>query len=78
MREKRTYASFQTALEAMSFLQELQSSRTDEFRTRCDAKFELSTVFKTSEEIATLRKGAIASQPEPPAINGTDDIETSS
>ena len=41
---------FQTALSALKFLEELKSSRTDEFRLGCDGRFELSSVFKSSAD----------------------------
>jgi len=47
----------QTCLDALAFLRDvLRSSRTDEFRAACDAKFTLSTVFKTESELAAVRK----------------------
>ena len=57
---------------------EVQSKRTDEFRLACDKKFELSTIFKDAAEVVILRKGAFAPPPEPPELNGTDDVETPS
>ncbi|EPQ53593.1 N-terminal acetyltransferase A, auxiliary subunit [Gloeophyllum trabeum ATCC 11539] len=48
-----------TALAALAFLQEIQAPRAEEFRTTCDAKFELSTAFKSSEELAALRRCVI-------------------
>jgi N-alpha-acetyltransferase 15/16, NatA auxiliary subunit len=42
----------------ISFLGDIQSPRQDEYRAACDARFELSTVFKTSSELEVLRKDA--------------------
>jgi len=53
----------QTALLALSFLSSCNSSRADEFRTACDAKFELSTVFKTPSELAPLREQVLLGSP---------------
>jgi N-alpha-acetyltransferase 15/16, NatA auxiliary subunit len=50
----------QTALSIIAFLIAIKSTRVDEFRTACDAKFELSTVFKCSVELAALRKQTLA------------------
>ena len=68
----------QTAQEAVYFLQETNSAKADEFRQACDNKFELATLFKDDEEIATLKKTAFAPPPEPPELNGTDDVEITS
>ncbi|KIJ63152.1 hypothetical protein HYDPIDRAFT_93055 [Hydnomerulius pinastri MD-312] len=43
------------ALSILSHLQNLKSPRADEFRIACDAKYKLSTVFKSAEEQAALR-----------------------
>lgn len=58
--------SFQTALDGFAFLQDAKSSRTDEFRSQCDSRFELSTVFKTPSEQTALRWNAA----ETDAVNG--------
>lgn len=68
----------QTATEALLLLTNIQSKRADEFRLSCDKKFELATVFKDAEEVALLKKNAFAPPPEPPEVNGTDDVETPS
>jgi len=47
-----------TAQAIASFLGDIHSPRQGEYRAACDAKFELSTVFKTSSELAVLRKDA--------------------
>ncbi|KAJ7512093.1 NMDA receptor-regulated protein 1-domain-containing protein [Mycena galericulata] len=48
-----------TALAILSFLTAIKSPRQDEFRTRCDAKFELSTVFKPAADLEELRQLAL-------------------
>lgn len=66
----------QTALGVFAFLGDVNSSRTEEFRSACDGKFAQSTVFKTSEEVVALRKQAIAPPPEDPKlVNGDDKAE---
>jgi peptide alpha-N-acetyltransferase len=40
----------------LAFLASLSSPRADEFRIKCDARFPLSTIFKSSEEQARLRE----------------------
>ncbi|TFK20657.1 N-terminal acetyltransferase A, auxiliary subunit [Coprinopsis marcescibilis] len=44
------------ARSVLRFLTSIKSTRAEEFRAACDKKFELSTLFKTPEELATLRK----------------------
>lgn len=44
----------QTALDVWSFLKDTSSPRVDEFRLTCDRKFNLSTVFKTPDELAVM------------------------
>ena len=44
----------QTALDVWSFLKDTSSPRVDEFRLACDRKFNLSTVFKTPDELAVM------------------------
>jgi hypothetical protein len=44
----------QTALDVWSFLKDTSSPRVDEFRLACDRKFNLSTVFKTPDELAVI------------------------
>jgi peptide alpha-N-acetyltransferase len=46
--------SLKTALDVWSFLQDTSSPRVDEFRLACDKKFNLSTVFKTPDELAVM------------------------
>lgn len=47
----------------LSYLKDLKSSRTEEFRIECNDRFELSTLFKSAEEIAALQRW-IAEQEE--------------
>jgi peptide alpha-N-acetyltransferase len=56
-------------LNIILFLTTIKSSRIDEFRAACDAKFELSTVFKSPAELAVLRKKVIAGDVD------TDEVE---
>lgn len=51
----------QVSAEALSYLKSIDSPRADEFRSRLDSKFELSTIFKPSSELETYRKRAIGS-----------------
>jgi len=61
-----------TALNAAAFLKENKSPRVDEFRAACDAKFEMSTVFKPTADVAALRRKAFANVEEEP--NGVEVI----
>lgn len=73
--ESRLMAT-QTALDVLDFLDVLSSSRREEFRLACDQKFPLSTVFKTADETAALRKEAITPPPEDAQLtNGEDKSE---
>lgn len=54
----------QDGLEIVAYLQQIQSPRADEFRIACDGKFELSKVFKTTEEQATLRRQCVDARDE--------------
>ncbi|PCH44761.1 N-terminal acetyltransferase A auxiliary subunit [Wolfiporia cocos MD-104 SS10] len=49
------------ALRISEFLDEIGSPRADEFRSACDARFELSTVFKSPAEKTALRWNAAES-----------------
>ncbi|PPQ74842.1 hypothetical protein CVT26_005222 [Gymnopilus dilepis] len=49
-----------TALSALEFLTSTSSSRVDEFRQRCQAKFELSTAFKAPNDLAQLKEQVLA------------------
>jgi hypothetical protein len=40
----------------LSYLKDVKSSRAEEFRIACNDRFELSTLFKSAEEIAVLQK----------------------
>ena len=62
-------------MDALTFLHVAKSSKAEEFRTACDSKFSLSTVFRTPDEIVELRKDAIAVLPEPLATNGVDETD---
>jgi len=44
------------ALSIIAFLIGIKSTRVEEFRTACNIKFELSTVFRSSTELAALRR----------------------
>lgn len=52
------------AVHILSYLQRLKSPRAEEFRVACDKKFELSTVFRSSEEQANLRQYCLAGEKE--------------
>jgi peptide alpha-N-acetyltransferase len=54
-------AHTQGALSIISFLGELHSPRTDEYRIACQSRFPLSTVFKSSKELLELQKRMAAS-----------------
>ncbi|EKM56495.1 uncharacterized protein PHACADRAFT_253657 [Phanerochaete carnosa HHB-10118-sp] len=63
-----------TALDALAYLDNISSSRTDEFRQACDSRFERSTIFKAPEETIALRKQAIAPLSDVSAtMNGNED-----
>ena len=55
----------QDASSIISFLGEINSPRIDEYRTACQARFSLSTVFKSPKELLELQK-RIASNAPPP------------
>jgi len=55
---------YQDAVHILSYLQRLKSPRAEEFRVACDKKFELSTVFRSSEEQANLRQYCLAGEKE--------------
>ncbi|KAG6332172.1 hypothetical protein ID866_6919 [Astraeus odoratus] len=54
----------QDAISIMLYLRRLGSCRTEEFRMACDKKFELSTVFKSSDEQASLRRQCLLGERE--------------
>ncbi|KIM42317.1 hypothetical protein M413DRAFT_444742 [Hebeloma cylindrosporum] len=60
-----------TALSALSFLSSCNSSRAEEFRVACDAKFELSSVFKTPSELAPLREQVLLGSPSEAILEET-------
>lgn len=51
----------QVSVEALSYMKTINSPRADEFRSRLDSKFELSTIFKPLSELVTYHKQAIGS-----------------
>lgn len=57
---RRGCLTIQIALEMLELLTEMKSERVDEFRQRCQARFERSTVFGTAEEITKLRESVLA------------------
>jgi hypothetical protein len=61
---------FQDALTILSYLEGIKSSRVDEFRIACQAKFPVSTVFKSAEDQAVLREQCILEEP-----NNDDEVE---
>ncbi|KAI6002990.1 NMDA receptor-regulated protein 1-domain-containing protein [Pisolithus albus] len=62
--------SVEDALHILSYLQRVKSTRAEEFRIACDNKFELSTVFKSSEEQTALRRQCLLEEKE-----DCDDVE---
>ncbi|KAG6833055.1 hypothetical protein H0H87_012066 [Tephrocybe sp. NHM501043] len=52
------------ALRTLEFLKEIKSARVEEFRCACDARFEVSTVFKSAAELEALRKRTLAGEEE--------------
>jgi len=48
-----------TALDVWSFLKDIDSPRANEFRIACDEKFDMSTVFKTPDQLAVIQRGAV-------------------
>ena len=53
----------QTALATVAFLSEIQSPREEEFRAACRARFELSTLFLSPEDLAAARKAVVQKDP---------------
>lgn len=47
-------------MSVIAFLTAIKSSRVEKFRMACDAKFELSTMFKSSAELAALRNQVLS------------------
>jgi peptide alpha-N-acetyltransferase len=48
-----------TALDVWSFLKDINSPRANEFRIACDEKFDMSTVFKTPDQLAVIQQGTM-------------------
>ena len=46
----------QNALKILRFMQDIGLPRSDEFRSACNQRFELSTIFKSTDELEKLRK----------------------
>ncbi|KAK7684976.1 hypothetical protein QCA50_011811 [Cerrena zonata] len=63
-----------TGLDVVNFLKSIRSSRVEEFRAAADKKFELSTIFKSSTDIASLRHEAIATVEDAEKADG-DKVE---
>lgn len=51
----------QVSTEALIYLKTINSPRADEFRSRLDSRFELSTIFKPSSELEACHKRAVGS-----------------
>lgn len=49
-----------TAVMFVDFLGQIKALRTEEFRSRCDERFELSTIFKPVAELDNLKRVALA------------------
>ena len=45
-----------TALNALELLARIKSGRKDEYRVKCNERFELATVFRSAEEIEKIKK----------------------
>ena len=59
----------QNALKILRFMQDIGLPRSDEFRSACNQRFELSTIFKSTDELEKLRKEVHD------IINGTETSE---
>lgn len=57
---RRGCLTIRIALEMLDLLAKIKSERVDEFRQKCQARFERSTVFGTAEEIAKLKESVLA------------------
>lgn len=53
------------AFAVLSYLKEMNSSRAEEFRIACNDRFELSTLFRSDEEIAALQRSFTESGESP-------------
>ncbi|KAJ2918957.1 hypothetical protein MD484_g1411, partial [Candolleomyces efflorescens] len=51
--------SVKNALTAVQLLQDIKSTRLEEFRAACDARFELSTAFKPEAELVAIREKVV-------------------
>jgi hypothetical protein len=54
----------------VEFLQKVKSTRIEEFRSKCDQKFELATLFKPVADLEELRKEALAAHEGLPKEEG--------
>ncbi|KAG1885401.1 NMDA receptor-regulated protein 1-domain-containing protein [Suillus subluteus] len=55
----------EAAFAVLSYLKEMKSPRAEEFRIACNDRFELSTLFRSDEEIAALRRSFTESGESP-------------
>lgn len=55
----------EAAFAVLSYLKEMKSLRAEEFRIACNDKFELSTLFRSDEEIAALQRSFTESGESP-------------
>lgn len=55
----------EAAFAVLSYLKEMKSPRAEEFRIACNDRFELSTLFRSDEEIATLQRSFTESGESP-------------
>jgi peptide alpha-N-acetyltransferase len=55
----------QAAFAVLSYLKEMKTARAEEFRIACNDRFELSTLFKSDEEIAALQRSFTESGESP-------------
>ncbi|KAI0938433.1 hypothetical protein AcW1_001835 [Taiwanofungus camphoratus] len=62
-----------TALDVLAFLRDIQCPRADDFRMFCDKKFELSTIFKSPEDMTTVRWHA--AEQDISNVGSSDDTE---
>lgn len=62
--EPFTYCG-QAAFAVLSYLKEMKSPRAEEFRIACNDRFELSTLFRSDEEIDALQKSFTESGESP-------------
>jgi N-alpha-acetyltransferase 15/16, NatA auxiliary subunit len=63
---------FQNYLQLLAQLARIQSERVEEFREKCDTKFELSTVFKTKLEKEVLKRRALTITEDTPGEDKTE------